>query len=136
MCCVLILYRSFTQPNPPGRVVLDAVSSLTTALIKSLKLGCVRGCKFNVCFCRDAFNFLFNNCGSSVRRRPGKLFNRSDFNSVYFCDSNFVFCNDSKEGFCVDFPIYMYSSVKFVTLGCNTYDFVVSLSVVFVKKCY
>ena len=23
-----------------------------------------------------------------------------------------VFCNDSKEGFCVHFPIYMYSSVK------------------------
>ena len=43
--------------------------------------------------------FLFNNCGSSVRRRPGKLFNRSDFNSVYFCDSNFVFCNDSKKVF-------------------------------------
>ena len=91
MCCVLILYRSFTQPNPPGRVILDAVSSLTTVLIKSLKLGCVRGCKFNVCFHRDAFNFLFNNCDSSVRRRPGKLFNRSDFNSVYFSDSNFDF---------------------------------------------
>ena len=46
------------------------------------------------------------------------------------------FCNDSKEGFCVDFPIYMYSSVKFVELGCNTYDFVESLSVVLVLKCY
>ena len=45
------------------------------------------------------------------------------------------FCNNSKECFCVDFPIYMYSSVKFVKLGCNTYDFVESLSVVLVKKC-
>ena len=55
LCCVLILYMSF---NPPGRVVLDAVSSLTTGIIKSLKLGCLRGCKFNVCFRRDEFNFL------------------------------------------------------------------------------
>ena len=36
------------------------------------------------------------------------------------------FCNNSKEGFCVDFPICMHSSVKFVKLGCNTYDFVES----------
>ena len=80
--------------------------------------------------------FLFNNCGSSVRRRPGKLFYHSDFNSVYFSDCNFVFLNVSKEGFCVDFPIYIYSSVKVVKLGYNySYDFVESLSVVLVKKC-
>ena len=72
--------------------------------------------------------FLFNNCGSSVRRRP------ADINSVYFCDSNFVFCNNSEEVFCADFPIYMYSSVKFVKLGCDTYDFVENLSVVLNKK--
>ncbi len=72
------LYTSFTHHNPSGRVILDAVSSLTTALIKSLKLGCCRVCKFSLSFRRDLFNFLFNNCGSSVCRRPGKLFYRSD----------------------------------------------------------
>ncbi len=81
------------------------------------------------------FNFLFNNWGGSVRRRPGKLLYPSDCNSVYLSDCNFVFLNDSKEGFCVDFPIYMYSSVKFVKLGCNSYDFVETLPVVLVFKC-
>ncbi len=87
------LYTSFTHPNPSDRVILDSISSLTTALIKSLKLGCCRGCKFSLYFRRDVLNFLFNNCGSSVCRRPGKLFYRSDFNSVYFSDCNFVFLN-------------------------------------------
>ena len=29
LCCVLILYRSFTHPNPPGRVVLDVYTSFS-----------------------------------------------------------------------------------------------------------
>ena len=41
-----------------------------------------------------------------------------------------------KKVFVFIFPIYMYSSVKFVKLGCNTYDFGESLSVALVKKCY
>ena len=80
------LYRTFTHPIPSARIVLDAVSSLTT---KSLKLGCCRGCKFSSSFRRDVFNVLLNNCGSSVRRRSGKLFYSSDFNSVYFSDCNY-----------------------------------------------
>ena len=61
-----VFLRTFTHPNPAGRVVLDAVSRLTTSIIKSLKLGRARGCQFNVPFRRDVFNFLFSNCGSSV----------------------------------------------------------------------
>ncbi len=78
------------------------------------------------------FNFLFNNCGSSVRRRPGKFFIVVTLLVYIFSDSSFLFLNDCKEDFCVDFPVYMYSSVKFVKLGCNSYDFVESLSVVLV----
>ena len=46
----MFLYCIGHSLNPPGRVVLDAVSSLTTAIIKSLKLGCLRGCKLMFVF--------------------------------------------------------------------------------------
>ena len=60
--------RTYTEPNPPRRVVLDAVSSLTIAFLNSLKLGVVRSYKFNVPVHRDVFNYLFCNRGRSVSR--------------------------------------------------------------------
>ena len=52
---VLYFCRTYTEPNPPQRVVLDAVSSLITAFLNSLKLGTVRGCSFRGPVRRDEF---------------------------------------------------------------------------------
>ena len=79
----IFFIRTFTEPHLPERVVLDAVSSLTTAIKHSLRLGTIRNSKFNVNFRRDVFKYLFNNCGSSVRHRQGKLYSRSDFNHFF-----------------------------------------------------
>ena len=115
--CYYYYYRTFTDPRPSEREILDAVSSLSCNIIKSLKLGLIRCCSFNVCVCRDVFNFLFNNNGNRVVRKPGKMFNRCDFSDKYFNDGDFVYINNHNESIRVVFPVYMYSYVKFVKLG-------------------
>ncbi len=96
------LYRTFTHPIPFVKIVLDDVSSLTTALIKRLKLGCCHGCKLSLYFRRDVFNVLFNNCGSSVRRRPGNYFIVLTLIVCIFVMLIF-FLNDSNEVFLLIF---------------------------------
>ena len=49
--------RTFLQPCPPDRIVLDAVSDLNREIILSLKYGSVRRISFNLMFRRDVFNF-------------------------------------------------------------------------------
>ena len=115
------------------RVVLDAVSSLTTAILCSLRVGIVRRCSFNVVVRRDVFNFLFSNCGSRVSRKRGKLYTRTDFNDRFFNNSDFVFYNSCNEGVCVVFPIYMYSCVKLTRLADHV-DFVETVCINLVKK--
>ena len=129
------IYRAYIQPNPPERVVVDAVSSLTTSIIRSLKLGVIRGRSFNVPVRRDVFNYLFKDFGSVVRRKCGRLYNRCDFNDNFFCNNNFVYRNSNNEGVCVVFPIYMYSYVKFIKLSDCCSDFCETVSVSLVKKC-
>ena len=107
-------------------------SNLSTQIKLSLKLGSVRKCVFFVCFHRDVFNYLFKGKGKCVSRKCGKMYDRSDFNLDYF-----VYYNKFNEGCCVDFPIFLYSYVKFVRLSCNSSvcnDFCETLSVTLVKK--
>ena len=132
-CCLLYsycYYRAFNNPNPPERAVLDAISSLTTQIKLSLKLGTVRRCSFSVCFRRDVFNYLFKDSGSCVSRKRGKFYNRNDFVNKYFSDSSFVFYNDCNEGVRVVFPVYLYSYVKCIKLDSNCE----TVSVILVKE--
>ncbi len=115
------------------RVVLDAISSLTTQIKLSLKLGTVRRCSFSVCFRRDVFNYLFKDSGSCVSRKRGKFYNRNDFVNKYFSDSSFTFYNDCNEGVRVVFPVYLYSYVKCIKLD-NNCDFCETVSVILVKE--
>ena len=123
-------YRTFTDPSRCKRIVVDAVSSLTTGILSSLRKGTVRGCSFSVSVRKDVFNYLFSNCGC---RKCGKFYNRCDFNVNFFNDSDFVFRNSFNECICVDFPIYMFSSVKFIRLG-DRVDFCETVCVTLVKK--
>ncbi len=77
---LIFICRLFANPCPPQRIILDTVSSLTTAIILSLKCGLLRNCSFNVAVRRDVFNCLFNNCGNRVRRR---LYDRCDFSDKF-----------------------------------------------------
>ena len=104
-------YRTFTDPSPPEREVLNAVSSLSSNIISSLKSGLIRRFSFNVFVRRDVFNFLFSNCGNRVFRKRGKMYNRCDFNDKYFKDSDFMYTNNHNESIRVVFPVRMYSFV-------------------------
>ena len=115
-CFILFCCRTFTNPNPDRRIVLDDVSNISTAIVNSLKLGISRCCSFTVNCCRDVFNYLFSNCGSSVRRRPGKFYVRNNFCNL-FNDKDFIYTNKFEESIRVVFPVYMYSRVKFVKLS-------------------
>ena len=116
MCMILLcsFYRTFTDPSPSEREVLDAVSSLSSSINSSLKLGLIRRCCINVFVRRDVFNFLFSNCGNRV-------VHRCDFSDNCFKDSDFVYTNNHNESIRVVFPVYMYSYVKFVKLGNNRF---------------
>ena len=54
------------------------------------------------------------NKGSTVRHKPGRLFERNDFPSLYFKDNDFISHNKFGEGHFIVFPIYMYCHLKFV----------------------
>ena len=96
--------------------MLDAVTSFTVALLNSLRAGIVHKRSISLEFPRHAFNFLFNNKGTHVRRKPGRLYYRQDFPSTYFNDHCFSFYNNHGEGCFVTFPVYMYSYVKYSQL--------------------
>ncbi len=85
-------YRTFTDPSPPEREVLNAVSSLSSNIISSLKL--IHRFSFNVFVRRDVLNFLLSNCGN---RKRGKMYNRCDFSDKYFKDSDFMYTNNHNE---------------------------------------
>jgi hypothetical protein len=125
-------FRSFTHPSPEKRAILDSVSNLMTAIKTSLKSGCLRNCTFSVCFRRDVFNYLFKDKGSCVSK-PGRLYVKEDFNVDFFNLDDFVFYNKFNECVCVNFPVYMYSYVKFVRFF-NCTDFCESVFVKIIKQ--
>ncbi len=59
-------YRTFTDASPPKREVLNAVSSLSSNIICSFKLGLIHRFSFNVFVRRDVFNLLFSTSGNRV----------------------------------------------------------------------
>ena len=79
----------YENPDPPQRIVFDAVSSLRVTIHKSLAAGIIRQSKFSIEFPCFIFNFLFNGKGKNVKNKPGKLYDRVDFNPAYFSDDIF-----------------------------------------------
>ena len=86
-CKYCFINRTYTEPNPPVRVVLDAVSIFSTAFLNSLKLGTVCGCLFHVPVRCDVFNYFFLIIVLVYCKR-GRMYERTDFNSN---DNDFVF---------------------------------------------
>ncbi len=104
--------------------------------------GLIRGCKFTVDLRRDVFMFLFNGKGS--RFKKGFMYDRSDFVNDFFPNDFFVYYNKFGECCTVDFPVYMFSYVKFFSVchdmvdgsivECTKRDFREVVSVFNVKK--
>ncbi len=95
-------------------------------------MGTVRGCLFRVTVRRDVFNYVFLNCGTRVSRKRGRMYGRTDFNSNFFSNNDF-FCNKFNECVCIDFPVYMYSYVKFSRFS-DRVDFSETVVVTLIKK--
>lgn len=125
-------YRTFTEPNPPERDILNAVSSLCTGIKKSLCAGTIRNCSFSINFRRDVFMFLFGGCGSVVPHKKGRAYDRNEFNH-FFHSSDFVLYNKFSEGVKVVFPVQLYSYVKCVRCH-NFVDYCETVSVILFKE--
>ena len=59
------------------------------------------------------FKFSFNEKGKKVKNKPGKLYDRVDFNPTYFPDDTFSCYNSLQEGCKTTFPVYIHSYVRF-----------------------
>ena len=81
--------RTFLNPQPSFRAILDSVGNFREAVERSLKLGVIRNSKFTLLFRTDVFRFLFNGKGRDVRRGHGRNYDKEDFNEPYFpCNWN------------------------------------------------
>ena len=76
---------------------------------------------------------MFSNYGTCVCRKRGRMYERIDFNSNFFSNNNFVFCNKFNECVCIDFPVYMYSCVKFTRFS-DRVDFSETVVITLIKK--
>ena len=72
--------RTFTEPNPPERVVLDSVSNLCTAVRRSVGLVC--NCLFSVSVHRDVLCIVLVTVVNIVLYLVNMAKCRSDFSDV------------------------------------------------------
>ena len=110
---ILLTHRSYSNPSPPHRLVMDSISSFVTAVQDSLRVGTIRNCTFSIPFRTDVFNFLFNGKGSAVSGKRYKSYLEVDFNTQLFPTDWFV--SYDKFGYCckIIFPVFIHSYVKY-----------------------
>ena len=111
--CTIPFYRSFTNPSPPLREIMDSISNLETAVTRSLQAGVVRNCSFCIPFRTDVFNFLFNGKGTVVSRRRGRSYSLQDFDAQHFSHQWYITHNKLGDGCEIVFPLHMHSTVKY-----------------------
>ena len=91
---------------------MDCVSSFMDVVNKSLKKGVNKACHLTVDFRTDVFAFLFGNKGSPYEHGKGRLYTLDDFDRTYFPRDWQTVHDRLGDGCTVDFPIRMYSWVK------------------------
>ena len=111
-------HRRFHNPHPNERAILDAISSFELTIQTSLRAGVLKRSITKLEFPTHAFNFLFNGKGTNVTHKPGKLYNRSDFNPLYFSSDAFTYYNKHGEGITVKFP--SICTIMYVFLSSHT----------------
>ena len=92
--------------------MLDCTSNFVTAIKKSLKVGTVRQCKFDVEFRLDVFRLMFDGKGQSAPRGRGMTYTKADFPNNFPPDWDVTF-DKHGDGCAIDFPIRLYPHIKF-----------------------
>lgn len=147
MCdCDINVYtfcRKYYNPTPDIRAILDSVSNLVYTIKSSLKKGITRYNKLRIEFRSDVFRFLFGGKGKDINKRKGREYSKDDFDESYFAIDWFKCYNIYQECSYIDFPIIMYTYIKYSPLTyiktdaefieCNK-DFKEMVYVVLVKK--
>ena len=77
------IFRTYHEPMPSDRDVLDAVSNICSSIKRSLKKGTVSNCTFTINMRRDILTILFNGKGTVCNHKPGRFYNLIDFDSTY-----------------------------------------------------
>ena len=75
----ILQHRSFTNPKPMMRDILNDTSTFMDAINRSLKMGMNRGCRLTVKFRTDVFKFLFEGKGREYSYGTGRLYKQEDF---------------------------------------------------------
>lgn len=112
----LLSHRYFHAPQPSCCCIVNSVSSLTSGIGQSLKLGVNRGCHFTVHFQTDAFKFLFDHRGRKSECGSGSLYGSDVFNPVYLPVDLFRVYDKLGDGCEVEFLIRMCSQLKWSPL--------------------
>ncbi len=128
-----LLRRSFTDPHPDERETLNAVSSLSSNFICSLKLVTICRCSFNCSVRRDVFNCLFG-VVVLVVEEVECLIDVTLMIDILMIMILYNYNNNLNECVRIVFPIYLYSYVKFIKLSCNRYDFCETVCVNIIKE--
>ena len=107
------IHRTYSNPHPENRFILDCVSNFVSAVSASLKLGTVRLCRFPVEFRLDVFKFLFDGKGTTSSGIAGKLYNRGEFDSKYFPEGWSTVCDKLGDSCEIEFPVQMDIHIKY-----------------------
>uniref|UniRef100_A0A1X7U9T0 Uncharacterized protein n=1 Tax=Amphimedon queenslandica TaxID=400682 RepID=A0A1X7U9T0_AMPQE len=105
------MFRLFHQPQP-AKKILDAVSAFSVAIHSSLRAGLLAKQAVTLEFPRNVFKYLFQDKGTFVKGKPGKLYERGDFPLEFFNELHFSCYNKDGDGCFVTFPRHMYSHIK------------------------
>ena len=107
-----MLYRSYFNPQPSVREIMDNVSNFMSGLSGCLKSGAIRKCQFTVEFRMDVFRYLFRDRGTKPTRGLGKLYQKVDFSEQFFSSEWDKVYDRLGDGCQVDFPIRMHSKLR------------------------
>ena len=106
-----VLYRSYFNPQPSVREIIDSVSNFLSSPSGSLKSGAICKCQFTVEFRMDVFRYLFRDRGTKPTRGLGKLYQKVDFSEQFFSSEWDKVYDRLGDGCQVDFPIRIHSKL-------------------------
>ena len=113
MIHILLPYRSYSNPSPPQRLIMDSISLFVTAVKDSLRVGTIRNCTFSIPFRTDVFLFLFHGKGNEVSGKRYRSYLQVDFDSQLFSSNWFVSHDRLGNGCKIVFPVFIHSYVKY-----------------------
>ena len=109
----LLYFRKFYSPTPEMWPILESTCNLIYSVRGSLRKGITRCNNLKVKLCTDVYKYLFGGKGQELKKAKRRTYSQEDFNVAYFPSDRFRVYNSNSECCYVDFPVIMYSYVKF-----------------------